>query len=270
MSELALYIKEGPHAGEEHLLDGDLVLGREGTSVDVLIDDKGVSRRHASVMIEGRTAVLRDLDSSNGTYVNGVIIDAPRRLRSGDVIQVGQTEIELRSGADTTRVIAAAAVSSPTEIVTPPSNRPAPPPPAPPPAPIYSRGEDRQRAPAEPPGDAGGQIDDEENWPAVAALCVGALALGLLIISFGALFPFSLVMGIGAIVAGRFGKRMVTSGRSRRFYGMARWGGRLGWFSVVLSAVALILIVIVARLLDIAADNLGDLIDQAEQAIQNL
>ncbi|UJA19036.1 FHA domain-containing protein [Thermoleophilia bacterium SCSIO 60948] len=269
MSELALYIKEGPHAGEEHLIDGDLVLGREASSVDVLIDDKGVSRRHASVMVEGATAVLRDLDSSNGTYVNGEMVDAPRRLRSGDVIQVGQTEIELRSGADTTRVIAPAAAASPTEIVTPPSNRPAPPPPAPPPAPIYTGGQDSRR-PAEPVADDRGQIDDEENWPAVAAICVGALALGLLIVSFGALFPFSLAMGIGAIIAGRFGKRMVTSGRSTRFYGLARWGGRLGWWSVVLSIIALILLVVVARLLDIAGDNLGDLIDQAEQAIQDL
>jgi DNA-binding response OmpR family regulator len=55
---------------------------------DVVIDDRWVSRYHAQIRREGEQYVIRDLDSKNGTLVNGQRITAPTRLTDGDEIQV--------------------------------------------------------------------------------------------------------------------------------------------------------------------------------------
>jgi DNA-binding CsgD family transcriptional regulator len=64
---------------------------------DVVVDDDGVSRRHACVEIdaEGNADVV-DLESKNGTRVNGSAITR-ERLRPGDLVEVGSIRLELRS-----------------------------------------------------------------------------------------------------------------------------------------------------------------------------
>jgi len=53
-----------------------------------------VSRRHATVQVDDAGhATIRDEGSTNGTYVNGVRIDRPRKLARGDVVRVGETEL---------------------------------------------------------------------------------------------------------------------------------------------------------------------------------
>ncbi|MDP9229002.1 MAG: FHA domain-containing protein, partial [Actinomycetota bacterium] len=71
-----LVIREGNGAGSEHPLDGEVVLGREPGSVDLVIDDPGISRRHAAVRALGGSITVEDLGSSNGTYANGERISA--------------------------------------------------------------------------------------------------------------------------------------------------------------------------------------------------
>jgi pSer/pThr/pTyr-binding forkhead associated (FHA) protein len=99
MSDLWLFVLEGSGAGDEHPLNGEQTLGRDPTA-DLVIPDRSVSRRHASVRVEGATAVVEDLGSRNGTFVNGQAIDSPCRLREGDVIGLGGTLLELRSSPD--------------------------------------------------------------------------------------------------------------------------------------------------------------------------
>jgi diguanylate cyclase (GGDEF)-like protein len=64
-------------------------IGRAGTSAVRLLDD-GVSRHHAELVREGAEITLRDLDSRNGTFVNGERVAAPVKLRDGDKIQIGR------------------------------------------------------------------------------------------------------------------------------------------------------------------------------------
>jgi FHA domain len=71
----SLVIHEGAGAGSEHPVDGELILGREHASADLVIDDPGVSCRHARVLADPGGLIIEDLGSSNGTYVNGQ--DAP-------------------------------------------------------------------------------------------------------------------------------------------------------------------------------------------------
>jgi diguanylate cyclase (GGDEF)-like protein len=84
-----LLVLSGPHfgqifplaAGREH------VLGRR-EDADVLINDDGVSRRHASIRVDGEGAVVTDLGSANGTYVDGKRVPSAR-VEDGGRIQVG-------------------------------------------------------------------------------------------------------------------------------------------------------------------------------------
>ena len=55
---------------------------------DVVVDDRWISRTHAQVRREGDQYVIEDLDSKNGTFVNGRRIAGPVVLADGDEIQV--------------------------------------------------------------------------------------------------------------------------------------------------------------------------------------
>jgi len=65
-----------------------VVLGRAPTS-DVVLDNPVVSHAHAELRRDGEGFVVSDLGSTNGTFVNGVRVTAPRPLGAGDVLSVG-------------------------------------------------------------------------------------------------------------------------------------------------------------------------------------
>jgi hypothetical protein len=74
---------------------GSWVLGR-GSGCDVTLDDDDtVSRRHAEIAVRAGLCLVRDLDSCNGTLLNGRPIRRAR-LRRGDVLAIGETEIRVR------------------------------------------------------------------------------------------------------------------------------------------------------------------------------
>ncbi|MCA0338062.1 MAG: DUF3662 and FHA domain-containing protein [Actinobacteria bacterium] len=88
------------HDGHRYLLIGAInVLGRDD-SADVILDDPGVSRRHSEirVSIDGPhfVAVIRDLGSTNGTFVNGERVDS-EHLHDGDQVTVGRTSLTYRA-----------------------------------------------------------------------------------------------------------------------------------------------------------------------------
>ena len=74
---------------------GENLLGRDEESI-VWIDDPLVSRRHARIVIDGTGAILEDLDSKNGTYVNGKRLKAPRKLADKDEMRVGPASLVFR------------------------------------------------------------------------------------------------------------------------------------------------------------------------------
>ena len=63
---------------------------------DVVLSDPNVSRRHAEVRREGNDFVVVDLDSTNGTRVNGAGV-RERRLTDGDEITVGSTTLRFEA-----------------------------------------------------------------------------------------------------------------------------------------------------------------------------
>lgn len=87
--------------GERYPLLGAMtVLGRD-SSCDVILDDPGISRRHSEIRVtsDGPHLVssIRDLASTNGTFVNGDRITS-QRLVDGDRITVGRTSVTFRAG----------------------------------------------------------------------------------------------------------------------------------------------------------------------------
>lgn len=73
------------------LRKGSNIIGR-GNGVDLRIPDTGVSRQHADITWDGFDAILTDLQSTNGTSVNGTPIEN-WLLANGDVISMGHSEI---------------------------------------------------------------------------------------------------------------------------------------------------------------------------------
>jgi hypothetical protein len=97
MAELILEIVEGKNAGRQLPLSGPLDIGRDQGMPIALTDDTQASRRHARVSPQNGVAVVEDLGSTNGTFVNDQPIHSPRQLSPGDRIRIGLTVIELRS-----------------------------------------------------------------------------------------------------------------------------------------------------------------------------
>ena len=89
---------------ESYLLNADeTVIGRS-SGVDLLLGDRGVSRRHAKIARTEKDFLIVDLDSSHGTFVNGKRIDQ-QKLGHGDRIRLGADGVELRftvSSSDST------------------------------------------------------------------------------------------------------------------------------------------------------------------------
>jgi hypothetical protein len=86
--------------GEHYpLLSAITVLGRDDTA-DVILDDPGISRRHTEIRVtsDGPHLVtsIRDLGSTNGTFVNSERITS-QRLEDGDRLTVGRTTLTFRA-----------------------------------------------------------------------------------------------------------------------------------------------------------------------------
>ena len=73
---------------------GENILGRD--EADILIDSPTVSRRHARIRISATEAMLEDLGSKNGTFVNGERLSTVVRLKDGDEVQVGSVVSRFR------------------------------------------------------------------------------------------------------------------------------------------------------------------------------
>lgn len=86
-----------PETGAVFELRGTrMVLGRD-KNCDIAIRDSNVSRSHAELVLDGSTWMIRDLGSTNGTFVQGREISRAS-LRDGDMVTVGITSLEFQKG----------------------------------------------------------------------------------------------------------------------------------------------------------------------------
>jgi pSer/pThr/pTyr-binding forkhead associated (FHA) protein len=98
--EYVLEIVEGPEAGRRIALNGTLELGRDPTAGAPLLQDELISRRHARVTPVEDGARVEDLDSRNGTFVDGDQIFGPAHLAVDGQLLVGVSVLQLMAAAE--------------------------------------------------------------------------------------------------------------------------------------------------------------------------
>ncbi|MFM7014342.1 MAG: FHA domain-containing protein [Actinomycetota bacterium] len=97
LSATKLVITEGDRTGTEIALSGrQLTIGRAGDS-DLIVDDEYASTHHAKLVFINGDWMIQDLDSTNGTYLDGAKVTTPMVVPLGTQVRVGQTTFELRA-----------------------------------------------------------------------------------------------------------------------------------------------------------------------------
>jgi predicted component of type VI protein secretion system len=89
---------EPPHSVP---ISGERTLVGRSPEADVRLEDEAVSWNHLEIEMRGETLMATDLDSRNGTALNGEPLDRPRRLRNGDTLIVGNHRLEISTGSVT-------------------------------------------------------------------------------------------------------------------------------------------------------------------------
>lgn len=94
----AIYRLVGEGVSLELSSEGEYAVGRDATC-DLPITDATVSRRHATLLVRGGGAVIRDEGSTNGTYLNGVRLEpnTEHPLQTGDNLQLGGVKLRVES-----------------------------------------------------------------------------------------------------------------------------------------------------------------------------
>jgi len=92
-----LVVTEGDKAGVEIALSGrQLTIGRAGDS-DLIVDDEYASTHHAKLVFINGDWLVQDLDSTNGTFLDGQRVGTPATVGLNSQVRVGQTTFELRA-----------------------------------------------------------------------------------------------------------------------------------------------------------------------------
>ena len=98
VDELRLEAIAGNATGFTIVVDERLVIGRQSDGPGKLADDPELSRHHAEIeRDENGQFTIKDLSSTNGTFVNGTQITEPTLLRLDDEIELGGTKLVVRS-----------------------------------------------------------------------------------------------------------------------------------------------------------------------------
>ncbi len=89
-----LVVTGGPQAGVELILDGDLIRVGKAAGNDLVLDDERVSRVHFELVRDARGILLRDLGSTNGTFLDGAEV-REAYVRAGALVAAGGVELRV-------------------------------------------------------------------------------------------------------------------------------------------------------------------------------
>ena len=97
--DACLVVINGVDLGKKYnLTQESTVIGRS-SKVDIQIDEESISRNHAVIELDGDELVIRDLKSTNGTFVNDRPVEK-RGLRDGDQVKIGRTIFKFLTGSN--------------------------------------------------------------------------------------------------------------------------------------------------------------------------
>ena len=97
-----LVMKDEATIGQKWAVEKDVIIIGRDQDCDVVLPERSISRFHAEIRREGNRYFLRDLDSKNGTCLNGQEVEDPAPLQDGDEIQVALRVKLLFVGMDAT------------------------------------------------------------------------------------------------------------------------------------------------------------------------
>lgn len=83
-----LIVREGQLDGQRWTIDGEEFLIGRGSDCQLILPERQVSRYHAKILFENGRYALQDLDSKNGTHLNGEQIFGKVPLQDGDEVQI--------------------------------------------------------------------------------------------------------------------------------------------------------------------------------------
>lgn len=99
---LELVVVDGPDRGSKVTVKGTVIVGTH-SSVDLVLTDRAVSRRHVELKPSGDCLWLRDLESTNGTFLKETRV-REALLEAGSGFELGRTKIEVHSTTTRSRV----------------------------------------------------------------------------------------------------------------------------------------------------------------------
>jgi len=163
--QFRLVVKAGAAAGRVFELNREVVIIGRSQQCDLVVEEPELSRQHARFVRQGGGYLLEDLGSTNGTFVNGVRLTAPRRLQPGDEIRLGPKTVMVYEPVvfDAEATVAV----EPAATVRPAPARPGAPPPRPEPRVVGQV----------PPAAAAEAPPKKRNWLLIGCLVVALLAV---------------------------------------------------------------------------------------------
>ncbi len=93
LRQCKLVILNGPQRGNEHIVQSEVIRVGKGEDNDLIMGDETVSRNHFEIVRDAKGYLLRDLGSTNGTYLDGAEI-REAYIRAGAVIAAGAAELK--------------------------------------------------------------------------------------------------------------------------------------------------------------------------------
>ncbi len=103
LDQVYLILQDGDQRQVVEIAEGQTIVSGRGDECDIpLKHQTKVSRRHFSIRRDGQFLTLEDLDSTNGTKLNGVTVrGGERRLVGGDVIMAGKARLTVAAASGT-------------------------------------------------------------------------------------------------------------------------------------------------------------------------
>lgn len=105
----------GELEGQEVTIDRDMLVGRH-QDADLLLQSAEISRRHAAFLLKDDALWVKDLKSSNGTFVNDIRIDQDKMLMDGDIVQFASIKFNVLAPVKAVEV-ADQSIVEPTSII---------------------------------------------------------------------------------------------------------------------------------------------------------
>jgi two-component system cell cycle response regulator len=98
--DAALVVIDGLDLGRKYdLAKPETIVGR-ASKADICVDQESVSRNHACITNTKKGVRIRDLGSTNGTFVNDDLVEGERELLNGDLVKIGRTIFKFIAGGN--------------------------------------------------------------------------------------------------------------------------------------------------------------------------